>query len=196
MRSSQEWTRAAGVVADILRATALVSAVVTTPTQPAEVPLRFALIFAALLVTRTFGIPRPFDAGFALLLLATGWASALGWYVEHSWIDIPIHFALTGTTAAVLYVAAARLDLLPKPNHPSRTKASATIVIVVVLLGATTSLVWELYEWLAENYLPSRILVGYDDTAGDMTNGLLGSLVAGALMAAWQRAGHDLRARR
>lgn len=180
----------------MLRALALLSALVTIPTQPTEVSLRFGLIFVGLLVTRAVGIPRPFDAALALLMLTTGWASALGWYYEHEWVDIPIHFALTGATAAVLYVAAARLDLLPKPEHPSRTQATTTIVLVVVLLGATTSLVWELYEWLAETYLQSRILVGYDDTIGDMTNGLLGSLVAGALMAVWQRTGHDLHARR
>lgn len=53
------------------------------------------------------------------------------------------------------------------------------VVLVVTLLGATTALLWEIYEWLAENYLFSRIPVGYDDTIGDLANGTLGSLVAG-----------------
>ena len=189
-------TRVTGLVSDAIRVLALVSALVTIPTEPTEVPLRFALIFGALLVTRAIGIPRPFDAAFGLLMLVTGWASALGWYFEHRWIDIPIHFALTGATAAVLYVAAARFDLLPKPDPPARHKRTVAVILLVVLLGATTSLVWEIYEWLAETYLQSRILVGYQDTIGDMTNGLLGSLVAGVLMAAWQRSGHDLKARR
>lgn len=52
----------------------------------------------------------------------------------------------------------------------------------------------ELYEWLAATFMQSRILVGYDDTIGDMANGLFGSVVAGLLMAWWQRTGHGLRA--
>lgn len=69
------------------------------------------------------------------------------------------------------------------------------MVLLVVLLGGTMSALWEMYEWLAENFLQSRILVGYDDSIGGMANGVAGSLVAGGLLAVWLRTGHDLRAR-
>jgi hypothetical protein len=183
------------VVADVLRVLALLSALVTLPTQPDEVPLRFGLMFALLLVTRVIAMPRPFDAAFAALMLVSGWASAAGWYFEHPWIDIPIHFALTGAAAAMLYFALARMQLLPKLEQPSLRRNVGAVVLVVALLGGTTAVVWEIYEWLAATFVQSRILVGYDDTIGDMSNGLLGSVVAGALMAWWQRRGHGLRAR-
>lgn len=192
---TREWTHPFGVGGDVLRLLALVSAVAVLPSQPLEASLRFALIFALLLVTRAIQMPRPFDAVFALLLLVSAWCSALGWYFDYPWIDIPIHFILTGATAAMLYFGLARLDLLPKLDQPSLRRSVGGIVLIVTLLGGTASLLWEIYEWLAENFLPSRILVGYDDTVLDMTNGLLGSVVAGLCVAGWQRTGHGLRER-
>lgn len=196
MALTAQWTHPTGVIADLLRVLALVSVLVTVPTEPTEVPLRFGLMFALLLVTRVIAMPRPFDAALAALLLLSGWASAAGWYFEHPWIDIPIHFALTGASAAMLYFALARLDLLPKPHQPSLRRNVGAVVLVVTLLGGTTAVVWEIYEWLAATFVQSRMLVGYDDTIGDMANGLVGSVVAGLLMAWWQRRGHGLRARR
>ena len=181
-----------GLFTDLLRLLALVSAVVAVPSQPAEAAVRFVLIFLLLLVTRAIRAPRPFDAALAAMLLATGWASAASWYVEHAWIDIPIHFALTGATAAMFYFGLLRLDLLPPPERLTVGRDTAIVVLPVALLGAAVSVVWEIYEWLAETYLPSQILVGYDDTIGDMTNGLLGSVVAGLALAWWLRDGHSL----
>lgn len=190
----EAWQSFALVFADAVRVLALVSALVTIPNQPLEVPLRFLGMFVLLMLTRSIGMPRPFEAAFASLLLISGWCSALSWYFEHHWIDIPIHFALTGATAAMLYFALARQDLLPKPEDPLvRTRGEAD-VLIVTLLGGTVSVVWEIYEWVAERTLPSRILVGYDDSIGDMTNGLLGSVVAGYLVSRWVRAGHRLHA--
>ena len=193
-RLTREWTRPSGIAADAVRVLVLVSALVTIPFQPTEVPLRFGLMLLALLVTRWLGVPRPFDAAFGALMLASGWASAAGWYFEHRWIDIPIHFALTGTAATVVYVALVRAGQLPAPRRSDGGGSTGTVVLLVVLLGGTMSAVWEMYEWMAENFLQSRILVGYTDSIADMANGVAGSLVAGALMAAWLHTGHDLRA--
>lgn len=196
MDLTAHWTHPTAVLADVLRVLALVSVLVTLPTEPAEVPLRFALMSALLLVTRSISMPRPFDAAFAALLLVSGWASAAGWYFEHPWIDIPIHLALTGAAAAMLYFALARLDLLPKPDQPSLRNDVGAVVLVVALLGGTTAVLWEIYEWLAATFVQSRILVGYDDTIGDMANGLVGAVLAGLLMVWWQQRGHGVRARR
>lgn len=188
------WERYSGLVTDAVRVITLLSALVTLGDRPAEVPLRFGLIFGLLLATRFLDLPRPFETAFALLLVASGWASALGWYFEHPRIDIPIHFALTGTAAALTYVGLVRADLLSEPPRPCRGKSGASVALLVMMIGATLGVIWEQYEWLAENYVPSRILVGYDDAIGDLTNGLLGALVAGVLMTAWLRSGHGLRA--
>lgn len=182
-------------VADVLRVLVLVSALVTLAGRPTEVALRFALVFGLLLVTRTLDLPRPFDAAFAAMLLASGWANALDWYHERPWIDIPIHFALTGATAAMLYFVLARHDLLPRPEQPTVRKSVAAIVLITALVGAGAAVLWEIYEWLVASYVDSRIPVGYDDTIGDMANGAVGSLVAGLALAAWQRHGHGLGAR-
>jgi hypothetical protein len=192
---TREWTRPSGVLADAVRVLLLASALATLPFQPAEVPLRFGLMLAVLLGSRWLDVPRPFDAAFGLLMLTSGWASAAGWYFEHRWIDIPIHFALTGTAATVAYVALVRAGQLPAPRRHDGAGSTGTVALLVVLLGGTMSALWEMYEWLAEAYLPSRILVGYDDSIGDMANGVAGSVVAGLLMAAWLHTGHDLRGR-
>lgn len=42
--------------------------------------------------------------------------------------------------------------------------------------------------------LRARMLVGCDDTIGDLALGLLGSVGAGAVSAWWERTGHPLRA--
>lgn len=180
------------LLTDLLRVVALGSAVVAAPYQPAEASIRFVLIFLLLLVTKAIRAPRPFEAAFAALLLASGWSSALNWYFERPWIDIPIHFALTGATGAMLYFGLLRLDLLPTPERLTAGRGVGVVTLPVTLLGGTVALVWEIYEWFAATYLPSRILVGYEDTIGDMTNGLLGSVVAGLALAAWLHAGHGL----
>lgn len=192
---THEWTRPSGVLADVVRGLVLLSALATIPFQPTEVPVRFALMLLALLATRAMGVPRPFDAAFGALMLASGWASAAGWYFTHRWIDIPIHFALTGTAATVVYVALVRVGQLPAPRRPDVAGGPGIVVLLVVLIGGTISALWEMYEWVVENVLASRILVGYQDSIGDMANGVAGSLVAGLLMGAWLRTGHDLDAR-
>lgn len=181
-----------GLFTDLLRLLVLSSAALAAWTQPAEAAVRFLLIFLLLMGTRAIRAPRPFDAALALMLLATGWASAANWYVEHAWVDIPIHFALTGSTAAMLYFGLLHLDLLPSPRRLTVGRGAGVVVLPVTLLGGTAAAIWEIYEWLAETYLPSRIAVGYADTIGDMANGMVGSVVAGLVLAWWLRDGHRL----
>ena len=183
------------VASDVVRVLALLSAAVVAPSQPFEAVLRFLLIFGVLLGTRVAAVPRPFDTAFGVLLLVSAWSSALGWYFEHPWIDVPIHFALPGATAAIAYVVAARADVVPAlPDADLRARGA--VALATLMLGVNVAVVWELYEWLAATYLPSRILVGYDDTIGDLAMGLLGSVVAGVILAWWETNGRPLRASR
>lgn len=155
-----------GRLTDLLRLLVLLSAALSAWTQPAEAAVRFLLIFLLLMVTRAIRAPRPFDAALALMLLATGWASAANGLM--------------------------RLDLLPPPGRFTVGRGAGIVVLPVMLLGATAAAIWEIYEWLAETYLPSRIAVGYADTIGDMTNGMLGSVAAGLALTWWLRDGKGL----
>lgn len=176
---SQEWRHPWGVVADLLRLVALVSVPVAAFTQPVEGVVRFAGVFAVLLVSRS-RVPRGLDAAWAATLLVSAWASALQWYMTYRWIDIPIHFATTGATAGVAYFLLLRTGVLPR--HPGDVVRN---VVVVTMIGSTLSVLWEMYEWSAEQFIPNEILVGYSDTIGDQAMGTLGSVLAGVVIARW-----------
>ncbi len=185
--------RPTGLLADLLRVATLVSIVAAVLWYPLEAVIRFALLLLILLAPRVLNVPRPFDAAFCATLLLAAWAAVGQWYVTVPWMDELVHFAATGATAAMLYLVLARLGLLSDPQDAPIRQHRSSAVILTLSLGLAAASLWELYEWIANQFLPNTIHVGYDDTILDLTMGGIGSLLAGLVLSHWAASGHGSR---
>ena len=129
-----------------------------------EGALRFLIIALSMVRARTSAVPVPFAAAFAVLLLPATWASAQNWYRQIDHFDVVVHLFTPGAVAAVFYFT---------------------------LVSGTVALLWECYEWVIQQVTPKTIVVGYSDSISDMLAGLVGSVLAGALVVAWARRTND-----
>jgi hypothetical protein len=106
---------------------------------------------------------------------------AFGGYVEHPWIDIPMHFA--GGVAIALFIRAAVLHAsdLGLLAHLDAT----TLRVLVFSLVGTATVFWEFAEFIADTYFAAGAQKGVRNTMSDMFFGLLGGalfLVGAALV--------------
>lgn len=180
-RGPSPWRR----VADVARVTAVVSVPLAFAVSGTEGALRFALVFLVLLAPRVLNVPGPVDAAFAAALLVAAWAGAAGWYDAAWWVDVVVHFSTTGITAAATYLMLVHLGVLVRPDVTASQRQRSRLVLLVVALGLAIGAVWEMYEWVARNWLGNTsIHVGYDDTILDLTMDGLGSLAVALVLVA------------
>lgn len=172
----------AAIVANLFRASALLSIPVAYALYTPEAAIRFALLFALLLAPRAAGVPRIADAAFCLTLLIATWAGVASWYRSIIWMDEAVHFVTVGAVAATAYFILVALQLLPSPREVSSTARRSTVALLTVVLGLAIATLWEFYEWVGEQFVPAQIIVGYDDTILDLALGGGGALIAGALL--------------
>ncbi|WP_448004316.1 hypothetical protein [Agromyces bauzanensis] len=167
----------AEVIADLLRVVAVVSTIVAGFGWGLLSGLSFVSAFAVMLVPRLLHLRPAFDIAFGALILASTWSSVLNIYITTRWWDIPMHFATNGLSAALVYIMLVRIRVLGDPwtlPHPALSAA-----LVTTAIGFSIGVFWELFEWFGHNYIDHGILVGYDDSLGDLLWGGLGSLLAG-----------------
>lgn len=182
-----------GLVADAVRVAALVSAVLALFWLPGENAVRFGLLFAVLLLPRFVGIPRPFDAAFCAGLLVATWAGVQDWYVRVPWVDEVVHLLTIGATAAASYLMLAKLQLMPGLQDAPIRRHRSSLLILAAALGLGVAALWEIYEWVAAQFAPQALHVGYDDTVIDIIFGGVGALVAGLALMRWVGTGRDPR---
>lgn len=171
----------AEVIADLLRLVAVVSVIAGGIGWGLLSGLSFVSAFAVMLVPRLLRLRPAFDIAFGALILASTWSSVLNIYITTRWWDIPMHFATNGLSAALVYIVLVRIRVLGDPwtlPHPTLSAA-----VVTTAIGFTIGVFWELFEWFGHNFIDPEILVGYDDSLGDLLWGGLGSLLAGFGMA-------------
>ncbi len=87
------------------------------------------------------------------------------------WFDDWMHFINTGLLAAAVV-----LLTLPPDSSPGR------VVERALAFGATAAIAWELAEYVAFLSRSSERAFAYGDTLGDLTLGVLGSLVAAVVV--------------
>jgi len=166
---------AAEVLADVLRVLGLVSGIVAGVLHgPVQLAV-FGLVAIGLVAPRFLGVRPALDIATSFVLLGAAWTSALDLYVLTPAIDIPVHLLLNGLLAALAVVLFQRVDLLPA--LPPRS-----LVLVTLAIGVMAGVLWEVGEWAGNRFVDPSILVGYDDTIGDLVVGGLGALCAGLLM--------------
>ena len=171
----------AEIVADLLRVVAVGSIFVAGAGWGLLSGLSFVSAFVVMLVPRLLRLRPAFDIAFGALILASTWSSVLNIYITTRWWDIPMHFATNGLSAALVYIVLVQIRVLADPStlpHPTLSAA-----LVTTAIGFSIGVFWEFFEWVGHNFIDHGILVGYDDSLGDLLWGGLGSLLAGFGMA-------------
>jgi hypothetical protein len=153
---------------------AMVARALTYPLSALIVPL------AWLAVRRraTSGYPYALDTLIVLPFLVDMAGNAVNLYDRVEWWDDAMHFV----NWAILVAGFGQL-LVRLPIGRFATFAHA------VGFGATTAVLWELAEYVAFIRHSSELATAYTDTVGDLSLGLGGSILAGALTALLRRGG-------
>src|ERR687894_1203262 len=152
-----------------------------------------AALLAALgsvtLVARLVNLPRLYDLALTLGMALQGFGETLGLYDQFVRFDDLVHFTLPMLTAPVVYIALARLDVVPDPRDETHLQHYVGIGVVTAALGIAIGALWELFEWRAPAWVRTGPFGGKQDTNGDLFRDTLGSLVGAGLLVVWARFG-------
>jgi hypothetical protein len=148
-----------------------------------------ALLGALTIAARLVNLPRLYDLGFTLAMVVQGFGEVLGLYDRFVAFDDITHFTLPMLVAPVLYIAFARLEVVPDPRDETRLGHYVGIFVITAALGVTIGALWEIVEWRSDAWFGSDLSLGNDDTVGDLVRDTLGSLLGGALLVCWARFG-------
>lgn len=103
--------------------------------------------------------------------------------------DDLVHVTLPLLTAPVVYIALARLDVVPDPRDETHLRHYIGIAVATAALGITVGALWEVYEWRSDAWLGTDLSESNDatngDTNGDLVRDALGSITGAALLVAW-----------
>ena len=174
---------AALVPGDAVRAGAAASLLLAVVgLDPVAVAL-FLLVLGGTMVPRALGVATPLDVAYGGTLVVAAWAAQLDWYQAVPWLDLAVHAACTGLIAALAGVLLVRTRVVPDPRAARTGRARVGVLVATTGTGAVLAILWEIGEWAGHTFLDDRIGVGYADTVTDLAAGLLGSLVAGGVLA-------------
>ena len=152
-----------------------------------------AALLAALgsvtLVARLVNLPRLYDLALTLGMALQGFGETLGLYDQFVRFDDLVHFTLPMLTAPVVYIALARLDVVPDPRDETHLQHYVGIGVVTAALGIAIGALWELFEWRSDAWFGTALSEDNDDTNGDLFRDTLGSLVGAGLLVVWARFG-------
>lgn len=172
-------------VADLVRAAAALSIVISAVWFTLPEILGFTVVTAGLFVPRVTHLAGPFDAAFSITVLLATWSGVAGLYQAITGWDLLVHFITAGASAAVLYLLLSRMDVTPGITY-GKALPARSIVVVTLALGMTAAVIWEFFEWAGNAFISDDIHVGYIDTLGDLAVGGAGATLAGALLAWWK----------
>ena len=148
-----------------------------------------AALGAVTVVARVVDLPRVYDLCLTAGMALQGFGETFGLYDEFVRFDDLVHFTLPMLTAPVVYIALARLDVVPDPRDETPLRHYVGIAVVTAALGISIGALWEIYEWRSDAWLGTALSEGNDDTNGDLVRDTLGSLVGAALLVVWARFG-------
>jgi hypothetical protein len=147
------------------------------------------LLGAATLLARLVNLPRVYDLCFTAGMALQGFGEAFGLYEEFVRFDDLVHLTLPLLTAPVVYIALARLDVVPDPRDETHLQHYAGIFVVTAAVGIAIGAGWEVFEWRSDAWFGTSLSQSNDDTVGDLVRDSLGSFLGAALLVAWARFG-------
>lgn len=171
---------------DLIRAALVLAAAVLLAVRGVDAgTVTLALTAAAAVAVRPLLLPRLYDLLLLLALSVQGVGEASGAYDDLVWFDRVVHLVVPLLASGALYVALARLDVLPDPRDDTGVRHLIGIALVTFALGAAFGAVWELYEWLSDAVFGSQLQESNADTIGDLAMDCLGALGAAGLLVLW-----------
>ncbi len=184
-----DWTPVIRDGIDVLRLVILGGAVVYAVTGRPGAAALLVVLGGVTLVARLVNLPRIYDLSVTAGMALQGFGETLGLYDEFARFDDLVHFSLPMLTAPVIYIALARVEVVPDPRDETHLPHYVGIAVVTAALGIAVGALWEIYEWRSDAWLGTALSEGNDDTNGDLVRDTLGSLVGAALLVAWARLG-------
>ena len=184
-----DWTPVVRDGIDVLRLLMLGGAVAYAVAGRPGAASLLAALGAVTVVARVVNLPRVYDLCLTAGMALQGFGETFGLYDEFVRFDDLVHFTLPMLTAPVVYIALARLDVVPDPRDETHLQHYVGIAVVTAALGISIGALWEIYEWRSDAWLGTALSEGNDDTNGDLVRDTLGSLVGAALLVAWARFG-------
>ena len=174
---------------DVLRLVMLCGAVAFAVAGETKGTVVLALLGAVTVLARLVDLPRVYDLSLTAAMALQGFGEAFGVYDRVVRFDDLVHVTLPLLTAPVVYIALARLDVVPDPRDETHLQHYVGIFVVTAALGLSMGLLWELVEWRSDAWFGTQLSEGNDDTNGDMLRDTLGSLVGAGLLVVWARVG-------
>ena len=184
-----DWTPVVRDGIDLLRLAILGGALWYALAGRAAAAAVLAVMGAVTLAARAVNLPRVYDLSVTFGMALQGFGEVWGLYDRFVRFDDLVHVTLPMLTAPVLYIALARLDVVPDPRDETHLRHYVGIAVVTAALGVTVGALWEIYEWRSDAWLGTDLSEGNDDTNGDLVRDTLGSLVGAALLVLWARVG-------
>ena len=184
-----DWTPVVRDGIDVLRLVILGGALAYAVAGRPGAASLLAALGAVTVVARVVNLPRVYDLCLTAGMALQGFGETFGLYDEFVRFDDLVHFTLPMLTAPVVYIALARLDVVPDPRDETHLRHYVGIAVVTAALGVTIGALWEIYEWRSDAWLGTALSEGNDDTNGDLVRDTLGSLAGAALLVGWARFG-------
>ena len=184
-----DWTPVVRDGIDVLRLVILGGALAYAVAGRPGAASLLAALGAVTVVARVVNLPRVYDLCLTAGMALQGFGETFVLYDEFVRFDDLVHFTLPMLTAPVVYIALARLDVVPDPRDETHLRHYVGIAVVTAALGISIGALWEIYEWRSDAWLGTALSEGNDDTNGDLVRDTLGSLVGAALLVAWARFG-------
>jgi hypothetical protein len=184
-----DWTPVIRDGIDVLRLVVLGGAVGYAIAGRPGAALLLAFLGAITVLARLVNLPRVYDLSVTAAMALQGFGETLGLYDDFARFDDLVHFTLPMLTAPVIYIALARVEVVPDPRDETHLPHYVGIAVVTAALGIAVGALWEIYEWRSDAWFGTSLSEGNDDTNGDLVRDTLGSLVGAALLVVWARFG-------
>lgn len=177
---------------DLLRLSFAAASVAFGVAGSFEYAVRLAATFGLVVAAQRLRLPRLFDLLFIAGMWLQAWGNALRLFENVDKWDNLVHLFVPFSSVPVLYVLLVRLGLLHHEitavGHPTRHYVGLAIFAVAV--GLSIGAIYEIYEYVAVNWLDAPLAIGYADTISDLALDTLGAAAGGALLIWWARR-HD-----
>ena len=184
-----DWTAVIRDGIDVLRLAILVGAVCFWLAGDRGAAGILTLLGAVTVFARLVNLPRIYDLCLTAAMALQGFGEVFGLYDTFLRFDDLVHFTLPMLTTPVVYIALARLDVVPDPRDETHLRHYAGIFLVTTSLGMAIGALWEIIEWRSDAWFGSDLSLDNDDTVGDLVRDTMGALVGAALLVVWARFG-------
>ena len=130
-----DWTPVVRDGIDVLRLVILGGALAYAVAGRPGAASLLAALGAVTVVARLVNLPRVYDLCLTAGMALQGFGETFGLYDQFVRFDDLVHFTLPMLTAPVVYIALARLDVVPDPRDETHLQHYVGIAVVTLALG-------------------------------------------------------------